>query len=255
MMRDDRVVLQLSCPLEKSLIFHGPLLAGILGCIFMMLILRVFPKKDLSDSWNGVVKGVERISGQHCTPLYISQQEEKDFMSIMFDVQDIDAFADVLVKEIPSVADSEKTRTITLLKPVFFPAPKDRAPQLERYQVAVRATSDEVHNVFNHIVHLDYSSDVFPTYAAYSFGEDDILLAMLSVSREKIRAFVEKNIESAKGVLGVDVARINMSKRVAPIEMWKKYREKRYLFKPYNGYEEYDYTEQAALEGAFVRDV
>ncbi|WP_455284254.1 hypothetical protein [[Eubacterium] cellulosolvens] len=43
--------------------------------------------------------------------------------------------------------------------------------------------------------------------------------------------------------------------RVAPTEMWKKYREDKYLFRPYDGYEEYDYTDIAALEGAFVRDV
>jgi hypothetical protein len=221
----------------------------------MMITVRVFPRKDLNSSWNSVLSNLQKMTGEHCTPLYISQQEEKDFMSIMCDVKDIDAFADVLVHKIPSAADSAKTRTITLLKPVFFPAPKDRPLQLERYQVALRVASDELHNVFNHTIHLDYSSDVFPTYAAYSFGEDDILLSMLSVSRDKIRAFVKKNIESEKGVLGVDVARINMSKRVAPTEMWKKYREKKYLFKPYNGYEEYDYTEQAALEGAFVRDV
>jgi len=221
----------------------------------MMLIVRVFPKNDLSDSWNSVLNNLEKISDECCTPLYISQQEEKDFMSIMFDVKDIDAFADVLVTKIPSAADSDKTRTITLLKPVFFPAPKDRAPQLERYQVAVRVTSEEVHNVFSHTIHLDCSSDLFPTYAAYSFGEDDILLSMLSVSRDRIRAFVRENIESQKGVLGVDVARINMSKRVAPTEMWKGYRESRYLFKPYNGFEEYDFTELALLTGAFKHEL
>lgn len=221
----------------------------------MMLIVRVFPKNDLDDSWNDVLSNLKKISTEYCTPLYISQQEEKDFMSIIFDVKDVDAFADVLVKGIPSAADSDKTRTITLLKPVFFPAPKDRPPKLERYRVAVTATSDEVHNVFNHIVHLDYSSDLFPTYAAYSFGEDDILVSMLSVSRDKITTFVRQDIESQKGVLGVDVARINKSMRVAPTEMWKKYREDKYLFRPYDGYEEYDYTDIAALEGAFVRDV
>ena len=221
----------------------------------MMLIVRVYPNNDLEESWKRVLNNLQKMSTDHCTPLYISQQEEKDFMSIMFDVRDIDAFADVLVKNMPSAADSEKTRTITLLKPVFFPAPKDRARQLERYQVAIRVTSDEVHDVFNHTIHLDYSSDLFPTYAAYSFGEDDILLSMLSVSREKIRKFVRESIESQKGVLGVDVARINVSKRVAPTEMWKKYRESKYLFKPSDGYEEYDYAEIGAMEGAFVRDV
>jgi len=251
----DRVVFQLLYPLEKSLIFRNPLLGHILGCIFMMLIVRVFPKNDLSTSWNSTLSNLQNMTSEHYRPLYISQQEEKDFMSIMCDVKDIDAFADVLVHKIPSAADSAKTRTITLLKPVFFPAPKDRPLQLERYQVALRVDSDELHNVFNHTVHLDYSSDVFPTYAAYSFGEDDILLSVLSVSRDRITKFVKDNIASQKGVLGVDIARINISMRVAPIEMWRKYRESKYLFKPYDGYEAYDYIEQGALEGAFVRDV
>jgi hypothetical protein len=102
-------------------------------------------------------------------------------------------------------------------------------------------------------VHLDYPEDLFPTYAAYSFGEDDILLSMLSVSRDKIRTFVRENIESQEGVLGVDVARISMSKRIAPTEMWKNYRKSRYLFGPSEGYEESDFTELPFLEGAFVK--
>jgi len=221
----------------------------------MMMIVRIFPKKDLDDSWNRILNNFQQICSEHCTALYVSQQEEKDFMSIMYDVKDVDAFGDVLVKRIPSVANSQKTRTITLLKPVFFPAPKDRPQQLERYQVAVRVSSDEVQEVFSHTVHLDYPNDLFPTYAAFSFGEDDILLSMLSVGRDKIRAFVKENIESQKGVLGIDVARINVSRRLAPLDVWRKYREDKYLFKPYDGYEEYDYTDIAALEGAFVRDV
>jgi len=221
----------------------------------MMIILRVFPKSDLTDSWQRVTNNLDKISNEHCTPLYISQQEEKDFLSIMYDVKDIDSFADILVKGIPPAANSEKTRTITLLKPVFFPAPKDRPTQLERYQVALRVTSDELVSVFSHMTHLDYPNDLFPTYAAYSFGEDDILVSMLSASRDKIKTFVKDDIESHKGVLGVDISRINISKRLAPAEMWKKYRESRYLFKPYNGFEEYDFTEVALLTGAFPKDV
>jgi hypothetical protein len=221
----------------------------------MMILLRIFPKQDLSDSWSRALANLEKISNKDCTPLYASQQEEKDFMSMMYDVKDIDSFADVLVKDIPSAANSEKTRTITLLKPVFFPAPKDRPEQLERYQVAIRVASDELNNVFNHTVHLDYPVDLFPTYAAYSFGEDDILLSVLSISRDKVRAFVKEKIESQEGVLGVDIARINVSKRLAPLEMWRRYREDKYLFKPSDGFEEYDFTEQALLSGAFAKDL
>jgi hypothetical protein len=221
----------------------------------MMLIVRLFPKEDLEDSWNRTLNSFEEMHDENCTPLYISRQEEKDFMSVMYDVNDIDSFADVLVRKIPSAANSEKTRTITLLKPVFFPAPKERPEQLERYQVAMRVASDELNDVFNHVIHLDYSVDLFPTYAAYSFGEDDILVSMLSKSREELTAFVKKKIESQKGVLSVDIARIDMSKRLAPLEMWRRYREDKYLFKPYDGFEDYDFTEQALLSGAFEKDL
>jgi hypothetical protein len=97
--------------------------------------------------------------------------------------------------------------------------------------------------------------DLFPTYAAYSFGEDDILVSMLSISRDKLRAFVKEKIESQKGVLSVDVARIDMSKRLAPLEMWRRYRGEKYLSKPSEGFEEYDFTEQALLSGAFVKEL
>jgi hypothetical protein len=221
----------------------------------VMLIVRLFPKEDLKDCWHRTLNSFEEMHNENCTPLYISRQEEKDFMSVMYDVKDIDSFADVLVSKIPSAVNSKKTRTITLLKPVFFPAPKERPERLERYQVAVRVASDELNNVFNRILHLDYPVDLFPTYAAYSFGEDDILVSMLSISREKLRAFVKEKIESQGGVVGVDVARIDMSKRLAPLEMWRRYREERYLFKPSERFEEYDFTEQALLSGAFEKDL
>ena len=220
----------------------------------MMIIVRLFPKDELGDSWDRILNNVGKISNKDCIPLYISQQEEREFISIMYDVKDVDAFADILLKQIPSTANTDKTRTITLLKPVFFPAPKDRPRLLQRYQVAIRVTSEDVQNVFNHTVHLDYPEDLFPTYAAYSFGEDDILLSMLSVSRDKIRTFVREKVESQEGVLGVDVARIDMSKRIAPTEMWRNYRKSRYLFQPSEGYEEADFTELAFLEGAFVKE-
>jgi hypothetical protein len=223
--------------------------------MLMMLIVRVFPKESLKDSWDRAVNNLEKMSNDNCTPLYISQQEEKAFLSIIFDVKDPDAFADILVRNMSSATNSKKTRTITLLKPVFFPAPKDRPEQLERYQVGLQIAPAELNNVFSHTIHLDYPSDLFPTYAAYSFGEDDILVSMLSVSRDRARAFVKEKIESQEGVLGADVARISMSKRLAPLETWRRYREEKYLFKPYDGFEDYDFTERARLSGAFASEL
>jgi hypothetical protein len=221
----------------------------------MMVIVRIFPGGELEESWNKVLGNLEALSNMYCTPLYLSQREEENFMTLIYDVRDIDRFADIVVKKIPSLLHPEKTRTITLLRPVFFPAPRNRPENLERYQVAVRGSCGELENIFNHILHLDYPSDTFPTYAAYSFGEDDILMSMLSSSRDLLERFVKANLESQRGVISIGIGHINRSKRVAPTEMWKRYRESRYLFKPTTEQEEYDFLEREVLHGAREREV
>jgi hypothetical protein len=221
----------------------------------MMVIVRIFPSGELDTSWNTVLDRLEDLSNMYCTPLYLSRREEENLMTLIYDVKDPDRFADIVVKKIPALLRPEKMRTITLLRPVFFPAPKDRPQDLERYQVAVRGSCAELENIYNHILHLDYPSDAFPTYAAYSFGEDDILLSMLSTSRERLDGFLKANLESQSGVVSMNVGHISRSKRVAPTQMWKRYRESRYLFRPTSEQEEYDFLEREVLQGAREREV
>jgi len=119
----------------------------------------------------------------------------------------------------------------------------------------VRGRCGELENIFNHMLHLDYPRDTFPTYAAYSFGEDDILMSMLSTGKDRLRQFLEVNLESQQGVTKIGIGRIGRSKRVAPAEMWKRYRESKYLFRPTAEQEEYDFLEREVLQGAREREV
>lgn len=221
----------------------------------MMVIVRIFPSGELEDSWNMVLNNLEALSNRECTPLYLSQREEENLMTLIYDVRDVDLFTDIIVRNIPSLLHPEKTKTITLLKPVFFPAPKDRPANLERFQVATRAKGTELESIFNRILHLDYPRDVFPTYTAYSFGEDDILTSMLSTSKGRLEQFVRENLGSLRGVVSVEIGHINRSKRVAPTEMWRKYRQSRYIFRPAGEFEEYDFLEYATLPGAPEREL
>lgn len=218
-----------------------------------MVIVRIFPSKDLKESWNSVLDNLEMLSNSYCVPLYLSQREDENFMTLVYDVKDADRLADIVVKNIPSLMHPEKTRTITLLRPAFFPAPKERPQNLERYGVAVKGSCGELENIMKYILHLDYPRDVFPTYAAYSFGEEDILTSMLSTSRGRLEQFVKANLACQKGVISLGIGHIDRSKRVAPTEMWKRYRESRYVFKPTAEQEEYDFLESEVLHGARER--
>jgi len=219
----------------------------------MMIIVRIFPKGELKESWDTVLNNLERISNKYCTPLFLSQREQENRMSLVYDVTEINSLGDILVKHIPSLLQPEKTRTVTLLKPAFFPAPRDRPANLERYQVALRVESQELENIFNLMLHLDFPKDAFATYAAYSLGEVDILVSMCSTSMDRLNQFVKKNLEPQKGVVGIEIGHISRSKRVAPTMMRKKYRESRYVSKPTGEQEEYDFLESEVLHGARER--
>jgi len=220
----------------------------------LMIIVRIFPKYETQGGWNNILNNMDRMSGKNCSPLYLSQREEDHFLSLIYEAEDLDSLTDILLKNIPSLLRPEKTRTIPLLRPVFFKAPKDRQANLGRYQVALRTRPEDTENIFNHILSLDYPNDAFPTYAAYSFGEDDILTSMLSTSRNRLKQFVRENLESQKGVDSVEVSYINRSVRIAQAEMWKKYRESRYVVKSTRP-EEFDFLEYAAGTGAFREEL
>jgi hypothetical protein len=219
-----------------------------------MIVVRIFPAGELEETWNKVLSNLDSITNNHCSPLYLSQREEEKFMTLVYEVREADSLADILVKNIPLLIRPEKTRTITLLKPVFFPAPKDRPANLQRYQVSIRTKPEKTEGVYNHVLHLDYPKDAFPTYAAYSFGEDDILTSMLSTSTERLKEFAREHFEQQEGVVSIEIGHINRSQRVAPMEMWRKYRESKYLFKPTAEQEEYDYLEYSGTTRAPARE-
>jgi len=219
-----------------------------------MIVVRIFPRGELEESWKRVTGNLDRISNKYCSPLYLSQREEENFMTLVYDVRETNSLGDLLVKNIPSLLMPEKTRTIILLKPVFFPAPKDRPANLARYQVAVRARPEVLEEIYSRILRINYPKDAFPTYAAYSFGEDDILVSMLSTGRERIKQFVMENLATLTGVISAEIGFIERSQRVAPAETWRKYRESLYISKPTAEQEEYDFLEYSSLPGAPKRD-
>lgn len=224
----------------------------------MMLIVRLYPETSREKVWDFVVNKFKGYESAGCTPLYASQREDAEHVSVIFEANKVDDMAQFLVDEISECPEIRKTRTITLMKPVFFPVPKNRPKKLCRYRVAMRLSPSHYRDVYNKLLHKDYHEDLYPTYMAFSFGEDDILLSMLAPSTGEIKEYAEEHIKPLDGVRSVDISLITKSCRLMPHEEWKKYRRRRYLVPPTEKHdEEFDWTlsELAALSGAFPEEL
>ena len=90
----------------------------------MMIIVRMYPKTDLNRVWNYVENVIAKETSDVVTPLYSAQLEGLMSVGVIFDVKDPDNIAHFLTETLKDFDECHHTRTISLMKPVFFPIPE-----------------------------------------------------------------------------------------------------------------------------------
>jgi len=228
----------------------------------MMMLVRLYPKKDKEGLWNCVLPVLQDMKSENCQPLYLSEWEPVDFITVMFDVCNIDCMFKVWTKELSHCQGLSHTRTLTLMSPTFFPVPKKRPENLHRYRIAIQVEIANMDSVFTTLADMSFHKyNVFPTYQAYSFGEDDILLSVLAENEESINKTIQEYIAPMIGVKHVEYIWITKSVRIAPKNIWREYRKKLYKIKSEDHAQELDedfdwsLSNLAGLTGAFIDEL
>ena len=104
----------------------------------MMIIVRLFPKMDLKKIWD-YVEGdmVLKAKSNNVTPLYATQTEGMMNVGVLFDVKDPDNIAHFLTETLSNSDEVHHTRTLSLMKPVFFPIPKKKPENMQRFIIRI----------------------------------------------------------------------------------------------------------------------
>ena len=131
--------------------FSSTLQEGVyLGEKNMLMIVRLYPKTDLSKVWNYVENEIKNDPKKPITPLYATQSEGMMNVGIIFDVEHSDDIAPFITEEIIKCNEVHHTKTISLMKPVFFPIPKRKPENVQRYIIRIFAHPRHYKNVYNH---------------------------------------------------------------------------------------------------------
>ena len=228
----------------------------------MMMLVRLFPIKDKHKLWDCVLPILKEIKSEHCQPLYLSEWEPVDFITVMVDVINIDCMYKIWTQDLSKCKELDRSRTLTLMSPIFYPVPKDRPEKLHRYRIALQIDTAHLENIFNKIIDIDLKKiNIYPTYQAYSFGEDDILLSILSESESNIDTLIQQYLAPLEGVKNVEYIGITRSHRIAPTEFWREYRKKLYKVPITSDSgemdEDFDWSEEdiVGLSGGFVDEM
>lgn len=221
----------------------------------MLMIARLYPKTNLDRIWSFVVNEIRPKPTRSLTPLYATMTEGMMDVGIIFEAEDPEDIASFLTEEVTRCDEVHHTRTVSLVKPVFFAIPKERPPTVQRYLVRIFAHPRYYRKTYSYLVGLDYQRNLFPIYISYSLGEEDILMNFGADSEQTARSFLKEHIRSLDGVEQATLHPVHRAKRFAPLEFLLQQQKKYLGSRPSKmGDQDFDWVEdfeqRALLSGA-----
>lgn len=219
---------------------------------------------DLNKVWNYVENEIAKESTDLVTPLYATQTEGMMSVGVIFDVKDLDNIAHFLTENVAKCDDVHHTKTISLMKPVFFPIPKEKPDNIQRYVIRIYTHPKNYGEIYNYLIDYNYPFNLFPIYVSYSLGDEDIIMNVAADSDVTVNNFLREKIRTMDGVDSSSFYPVVKAKRFAPlsklIEQQKKYlTERAKKTSESETDKEFDWVEDfehhAMLTGAFRRDL
>ena len=228
----------------------------------MLMIVRLYPKTDISRVWHYVENELKDFESENVIPLYATQSEGMMNVGLIFDVKEADNLSEFITEEIVKCDEIHHTKTISLMKPVFFPIPKKKPENIQRYLIRIYAHPKYYKRVYEYLVSYNYPFNLFPIYISYSLGDEDIIMNVAADSKETVNHFVKENIRTLDGVDQSSFYPVFRAKRFAPleklIEEQKKHLAKTAKIHETETDEHFDWIENfeeyAKLTGAFPGD-
>lgn len=190
----------------------------------MFIGIRFYAKKGLNNLWKAIEKDIRNFYSRKITPLYVTQEEGKDYLGIVFDIKDLSEFENFLTSN-PTIRQATiKTRSIPLHLPYYIDLPEGHPVGMQRFNVFLRVIPDQYKSVFESIPTLNFPEGVFLSTFSFSFGDDDVILSILAENIGKVRTFIARSIDTLEGVRSSFVSRIVRSKLLASRQKWVNHR-------------------------------
>jgi hypothetical protein len=150
------------------------------------------------------------------------------------------------------------------MKPVFFPIPKKKPENMQRFIVRIYTHPRNYKKLYNYMINFNYPFNLFPIYVSYSLGDEDLVLNIAADSAKTVNNFLKEYIRTLDGIDSCTYYPVVKAKRFAPleklIETQKKHLAEKAKKIPKSELDEsFDWVENfedyALLTGAFPGDI
>ena len=159
--------------------------------------------------------------------LYLTKRARHEDVSLFVHTADPDFLADFIAEDLSRIDHVTGIWAIHLIKPVFYPLPKD-TKDLKRYAISLRVFTASLKDVYKEMAAARLPAGLKMAYLAYTFHlfEDSLQLSILAKNKEDLQTYLQDFVENIPGVLSTTMNLIERTRPLVSYEAWKQYATK-----------------------------
>jgi DNA-binding Lrp family transcriptional regulator len=169
-------------------------------------------------TWKFVEDVIAKEITKGVTPLYATQAEGMMNVGVIFDIEDPDNIAHFLTETLSKCNNCHHSKTISLMKPIFFPIPKKKPENIQRFVIRIYTHPRNYKVLYNYLTNYKYPFNLFPIYVSYSLGDEDIVMNIAADSAQTVNNFLREKIRTMDGVDSSSFYPVVKAKRFVSLE-------------------------------------
>jgi len=159
--------------------------------------------------------------------LYLTKRARHEDVSLFIHTVSPDFLGDFIAEDLSIIEHVTGIWAIHLIKPIFYPLPKD-TKNMKRYAISLRVFTSKLKEVYQKLAMANLPPGLKMAYLAYTFHlfEDSIQLSILAENEGDLNSYLNRVAEKTPGVLRTTVNRIERTRPLVSYEIWREYSAK-----------------------------
>jgi len=193
----------------------------------MVLIVRMSTDGDAKKLWSAILgqkNSIQSALGKNGQLLYLTKRVGFNEASLYIHTKDFNSIINLVTEHLNILDEVSAIRIIHLLKPRFFPVPKDTY-NLKRFIISLKVHPRSLKDVYKKLLNPNVPNGIRKVYYAFTFQNNNEALqySLLAEDKESVGRFIAESIQKIDGIIKTEVQQAEKTKPFISYKEWLKY--------------------------------
>jgi hypothetical protein len=193
----------------------------------MISLIRMQSQEHREKIWDNILDNLDQLKEAMAGKgqlLYLTERARQQDVSLFVHVVDCNSIGDFITKDLCKIKDITSIWAIHMMKPLFFPLPKE-TEHLTRFSITAKVFPTKLLEVYEKLVKQLPQDKIEMAYIAFTFHlfAESIIFSLLAENTNFLERYVRYKIDKMPGVIGTKINCISKTKPLISYKEWKKY--------------------------------